>query len=265
LFVAGPYIGITGFSSITEAHQFESIARAVAVPPEYELSPGVLVSRHTLFGGVSGSGRYPDIEMAGTLLLRLGKEFTTAVHFNSRDCEDLEGEIAALLAAADVYASGACRRIQLNITNPDKEALARLRDRFKNLQLILQIPLSIPQLETVESLTEYFCRYLGLADCVLLDSSGGRGTVLSDELLENVAKATAAVEGEYSVGIAGGLSGETVASRIGAAKRVLGSIPLSIDAESKLRGGRYEGVRVGDALNPKRVAHYIREAVKTLS
>jgi len=202
--------------------------------------------------------------MVGVVLKRLGEGFTTAVHYNSRNCDDLEGEIAELLAVDGMYASGACCRAQLNIANPDEEALARLRNRFQDLELILQIPLSIPELETIASLTKYLSRYGGLVDHVLLDPSGGRGTELSDELLETAAQALTVADGDYHVGIAGGLCGENLASRIGSARQELGSMPLSIDAETKLRGGRFEDVRVGDVLNPERVANYLREAVRVL-
>ena len=88
--------------------------------------------RTTLFGGVLGIARFPVIATAGNLLQNLGRLSTTALHYNSRACADLESEITSLLTTDGVYESGACRRDQLSILDPDPDALIRLWDRFRD-------------------------------------------------------------------------------------------------------------------------------------
>ena len=69
----------------------------------------------------------------------------------------------------------------------------------------------------------------------------------------------------FTLGIAGGLTGETVHPVIALAAEVLGRRDFSVDTEGKVRGGTCQGRRVGDTVNPDKVLGYLQSTIAAFS
>lgn len=159
------------------------------------------------------------------------------IHFHYDSKETKEALLVQFERLVDLGGSN-FDGIQLNIAWPDPRSLERFRrlysGMYKQFQLILQInskafkEVSSPKKIASKIKNEY----LGLADYVLLDLSGGYGKLLNPIALEPfVEKIQEEIPG-LGIVLAGGLSSET----LNLVEPLVRKYPfLSIDAEGRLR------------------------------
>ena len=105
--------------------------------------------------------------------------------------------------------------------------------------------------------------YIDLVNQFLFDPSGGRGSGLSDEQLDMISSVAKRLPPDSGVAIAGGVSGKNVVEFCRRISQSVGS-RFSIDAQGRLRGGKFEGRRIGDQLNPDKVHLYVSNAATAL-
>jgi hypothetical protein len=232
------------------------------LPDRYDICAGVLITTGTLRGEAPPSARYPDFPTSIDLLRQLSETCVTSVHYCAREANTLQEDLERILTTRGLYDSGICRRIQLNVVSPPPLELVRLRSNFKHLEFILQLRLWGPDVSEAQKIAEYCTRYSEIAHYFLFDPSGGRGASMSSRSLEQTKEALDLIDRTEGIVIAGGLNGENVVNRVAQARRVFGQSPLSVDAEGRLRGGRYNGEKVGDRINPTRVESYLAEAIR---
>lgn len=250
-----PYLAITGFATLEEIHAFAARVGAAERSDTLPIVCGVLVSRDTLHGGAPPAVRYPLFSEVRGLLSAIRGFASAAVHFNSRSEAPLSEQLTELFAAFDMYESGLCRRVQINVAAPDPAELARFRDRHPEAELVLQLPLWRPELQAAQALHAFLAPYRGIVQHVLFDPSGGRGAGLDPALLPRIREAAEGAPG-FVPGIAGGLYADNVAAVVVAAQSALGRA-FSLDAEGKLRGGTLDGRRIGDRLNAEKAARFV--------
>lgn len=79
--------------------------------------------------------------------------------------------------------------------------------------------------------------------------------------LRMISKVVASLPASARIVFAGGLCGENV---VKVCEQIFDAVQkaFSIDAEGKLRGGKFEGRRIGDKMNPDKVSHFLIEANK---
>jgi phosphoribosylanthranilate isomerase len=256
-----PYIGVTGFSTLGEVEAFEALLRQVTLPMSHDLYVGILISAAT-FGGVpSRTPRYPGRDTAYALLRRVRTVATPVIHFNTQDPRPLAAQLIEVLRYEHAYDEGTCRSVQLNVPWPARTELLQLRDAFPELSVILQVPLWQEENQDPGALRTRLEPYPGLIQHLLLDPSGGRGTALEPRLLALAAEVQRAFPSTFVLGIAGGLTGETVRPVVALAAQGLGRRDFSVDTEGKVRGGTCQGRRVGDVVNPDKVLGYLQSAI----
>ena len=218
----------------------------------------------TLAGGPPPMPRYPALTEIAPILATVRAFARPVLHFNTRSTTPVDAQLAELLERTAYFPSGLCRRVQLNVAAPPVAALERARRLHPGLELVLQVPLWRADLRRSADLCDFVLPYAGLVDYVLLDPSGGRGAGADEALLAEIRLASEVLAGAFGLVLAGGLGGENAAGEIARFRAALGSIPFSIDAEGRLRGGKAEGRRVGDRVNVAKVRDYLLAASAVL-
>jgi len=227
----------------------------------HTVNAGVLISSDTLAGKSAKARRYPDVDLAYSLIKELAQSYQAVIHYNSNSDRPLDEQIIRIFERDDIYSEGICRSTQLNIKKPDHSALRRVMAALPDLKIILQVPLWSDQFGEPQAVAEFIEQYSSCASYFILDPSGGHGTGISDvhhRIFEHIAARGLSLR---QLVFAGGLCGDNVASTISRLRGVFGDNKFSIDAEGKLRGGKYAGNRVGDWLNPDKVRSYLFEAM----
>lgn len=248
-----PYIGVTG---IVKRADVEALARGVDLLPRgYRLMAGVLVSAKTLRGGRTTNARYPAFECVGGLLAALAESGCwPVIHFNCR--ENLSEHLDVLAGLT------AMRGLQLNVSNPDVDAIAVFKRKRADVEFILQVNNAARDKDgelTKASALAYIGRYDSVADFALFDASGGRGEPINIDLARSLASSRA------GMAFAGGFgpdSGKTV-------REVCVSAPWpSFDAETRVRRPLASGILgepYQDELDPVAAMQWIRTAARELS
>lgn len=250
--MATPYIGITGFMRQEEVNEIlsclpnDSTARKAMI--------GVLVSSKTLRGEKNKwPNRYPLIKEIEKIFTGHSSAFNV-IHYHTKESG---GMLLDQLERLVNLGGGNLDGIQLNIAWPDPKSLERFRILYsgmhKRIQLILQI--NSKAFEEISSPEEIAFKirneYLGFADHILLDLSGGYGKLLDPNALEPfVEKIQEEIPG-LGIILAGGLSPETLYL----IEPLIKKYPfLSTDAEGRLRS------KPDDNLDVEKTKEYLRKA-----
>lgn len=245
-----PYIGITGF---TTPDQVIRVAYNIPMAFTYPVMAGILVSHKTLVGQpAKWPHRYPYREGLKKLFNRRDGVITLA-HYNTQEPGTLVDQLIRVIAWAGPNIDG----FQLNITWPDPQQLTDYRFMNPEHTIVLQINngcfASVDY--SPEKLAEKIKRnYEGLYEYALLDASGGTGAAMDVNTIRTYLMAFKQANILDGVGIAGGLSGDTI-DQIQSLWDEFG--PFSIDAEGQLRSKDE-----ADTLVESKVDAYMQRSLK---
>lgn len=234
-----PYTGITGFmdqaevSAVLDAMPEDSeradIAKAVS---NRMMMIGVLASSETIEGiQNSKPRRYPKPEKMGSIFQPHPRALNL-IHFNTKKREFLFEQMMRARALAGEY----CHGFQLNIAWPGTDLLMRvLGEMPKSTIIVLQVGVRAFEMigNSPKKLADKVAsEYGGLIHYVLLDASGGTGRSLDTCFLRPYLYALAAKRLPIGLGVAGGLSADS----LDLVAPLADEFPeLCIDAEGKLR------------------------------
>lgn len=255
------YLGITG---ISDKDELAAIVKKLGDTPTsdvFRLSAGILLSDKTFNGGVPPTARFPRMPDAFDLMEIIPPSWQSIIHYSTRSAEPLSRQLSAVFRHRSIYNKGICRAVQLNVKSPDPSELARLVNELPELEIVIQVPLWREDLQTYEDLLKFVQQYADINASFLFDPSGGRGAEMDLRKLQMISKVVASLPVSARNVFAGGLSGENV---VKVCEQIYDATQkaFSIDAEGKLRGGKFEGRRIGDKMNPDKVSHFLREACK---
>lgn len=233
-----PYVGVTGFMTQGEVGYvldgLPEVPFRESVDPGRRLMVGVLVSWKTLAGiAPKWPNRYPPLSRVSEILPHVDHHAPRTlnfVHYNTKDPDTLVEQLERI-KEADYKIHG----FQLNMAWPSQRIVARCHGNVPGGRIILQI--GGHALEAVgnrpHSLVAKLREYVGVADYILLDPSGGLGRPFDPEEVRAYLDAIYAADLPFGVGVAGGLSASTLEERIGPLAEKFPD--LSIDAEGRLR------------------------------
>jgi hypothetical protein len=244
-----PYVGVTGFMTPQDVHE---ALRAFPSAEYFDLMVGVLVSHKSLKGNfdrIRWPNRYPQLDEVGQLFTEKPQALNL-IHFNTRARGNrLLAELKAMVVLGNPHMHG----LQLNIVWPELAVLRTFHALHPELRIVQQLNRGmLPNKEhgwTIPNMIERLRPYVeeGLITDVLVDSSGGTGKGFSFQSAFDVIHALDTAFPNLGIGIAGGLSAETVKNL----EVLLPVFPfLSIDAEGRLRDAE-------DHLDLARVVAYL--------
>ncbi|GEM_PF-5111892 len=255
------FVGITGISTLNEVSEIINLLK-IYQHIERKFNIGILLSSKILFDEVEPLKRFPKIEIFYSLLQKISESqiYNSIIHYNSQHSLSLFSQIEKIFAFQDIYQRNICRKIQLNIKNPDVIELQKVKNKYSDMKIILQIPLWKEEFKHFEILKHFISQYFDFCDYFLCDFSGGRGREMNFDYLEVIKNLK--IESKKLV-FAGGLNASNVEKTIFAIKNALKTSEFSIDAEGKLRGGTFLGKKVGDNINFAKVKEYLEKSINS--
>jgi phosphoribosylanthranilate isomerase len=210
-----PYVGITGFKTIDEINAVAEAAQ------DLHVMYGLLAADWNLQEPHRESTRNPPANRLRELVAAVPEHGLPMIHYCNHHTNSVYEPVKRLFDL-----SGA-RAAQLNMHWPDIKQVEALK-KETDFTFTLQIEESCVQ----DNLYENASKYKDVADYVLVDLSMGRGKDFdpaeSDKLLDIMQRALP----HTTLGVAGGLSAENLASQLGALEHK----GLMYDAEGKLFG-----------------------------
>lgn len=222
-----PYIGITGFMSLSDALH---VLNAVPANANRLVMVGVLASLKTMRGIQNKwPNRYPTMDQIAGIFPNHPSALNL-IHYNTKEKETLGDQLAAMTEFGGANMHG----FQLNIAWPSLDVLAEYKKAYPKKQIVLQI--GGHAFETVnhspEQLATKVAEYDEVVEYVLLDPSGGYGKPFDPECARDYLLALKAKNIGIGLVVAGGLSPTT----LDLVEPLVREFPdLSIDAEGRLR------------------------------
>ncbi|VVB77388.1 Uncharacterised protein [uncultured archaeon] len=264
------YVGVTGLTSKTEVVQVSAAfhEHGFSLQADHVPMAGFLVSDSTLRGGGTRNLRYPSLkDLPGLLEASAKREMFTTVHYSTSDASFLSKQMETLLAQEGIYERNLCQGVQFNIVCPDPREIGAVKKQYPELKVIVQLSRRMMD-AGIEQAALRVSQDYPMADYVLIDPSGGNA-IQFDPL--QMAKVFMELKGNgvaARIGVAGGLDGSNVKSRLDDLTLILrkkygATQNFSIDAEGALRDRAGEGYG-NDVLNARRVRSYIGGAAKGL-
>lgn len=254
------YIGIAGIANRENVEavmeQINKISRRAArtniVYPSLAL--GVLVSRKTLNGALNKyPNKYPKIGLVSDLFVD-SIEAINVIHYSS----DSKGVVLLNELCQVAELSEKLDAIQLNIAWPEPGVLVEFKQLYRNVNLILQVPVSevLENPHISKPINAVALQYNKVVDKFLIDFSRGFGQPLDLDKLEGFIQQFKAVGiNECRLGAAGGLSPD----KPEVIREIMERHPhFSIDAESGLRDNPSIG---GGFINLNKVDKFINIAI----
>ena len=244
-----PYIGIAG---ITSRQQVETILSYGINHAERPVMIGVLASSKTLSGRTNKyPHRTPPIDAIKTIF---GDDpgVINFVHYHSEDADTLAQQLDLVSTLSGNCLDG----FQINNAWPSSSELWCHRIKYPHHRIVLQLNKAVLSNDTAEAIAKKLKRrYLDVVQYVLIDASGGLGSLLDTTKTLDLITAIQEHVPEIKIAVAGGLGPDTL-SRL---EPLIVQYPeLSIDAESGVRDP------VTDLLDLDRTESYLRKAVVLL-
>lgn len=222
-----PYVGITGFMSLSDALH---VLDVVPADTNRLVMVGVLASLKTTQGIQNRwPNRYPTMDkIAG--IFPDHPSALNLIHYNTKEKETLGDQLVAMTEFGGTNMHG----FQLNIAWPSLDVLAEYRRAYPAKQIVLQIGGHAFEVvnHSPEQLATKVAEYAGVVEYVLLDPSGGYGKPFDPERARDYLLALKVQNLGMGLGVAGGLSPTT----LNLVEPLAREFPyLSIDAEGRLR------------------------------
>lgn len=232
-----PYIAVTG---ATEISDIKKVSHAINeyFPPESSHFGimGFLVSDKSL----AKVNPIVNEKFLNSANLRRTLEATepgavNVLHYNTHERENLSGQISAIFGDTGIYDEELSQAIQLNIFWPDVNEVKKVKDKFPEMKIILQLGRRILENEDRFEIVERLKKYAADINYVLIDPSGGKGVSLN---VKDFAPLYRLIRYEFpnlGIALAGGISDKNVTEILEEITRSLATDEFSIDAENRLR------------------------------
>ncbi|MGK0209237.1 MAG: hypothetical protein ACI83O_000507 [Patescibacteria group bacterium] len=230
-----PYIGVTGATSIAESLFLTEVFKQNNYTLKTPHIPmlGFLASHKTLNKIEVSNRRYPQIEKIPKLLETTDRKVFTTIHYNTREKETLSDQISELFSG--IYQNGLCQGLQTNIVWPESQQLQRIKGKFPDMKIILQLSHTAMKDRSPEEIADQVANYSDTISYTLVDPSGGRGLPFNIEDSVEIYKAIQERNPNLRIGVAGGFTARNTIQRNIDLTHHLQTANYSIDAEGGLR------------------------------
>jgi len=271
-----PYIGLTGVTNPLEAevvaetfdsHQVEIYNQS------YSPMIGVLVSGRTLKDVpprklLTPNIKYPNWRLLKSIFDQIKDRTFTMIHYTTKERDTLPEQMVHLFKElykesneGELYETGACRAVQLNVPWPQPASLERILKEFPEMKIVLQLSRTVMGEMFLDELARRVSEYNGLVACALIDPSGGRGIEFDPKQSVKVYGAIKEKSPDLMLGFAGGFNGRNVLDKVVQLRKMLGEERFCVDAEGGLRNQN----QYIDCLDLDKIRGYVHGAVKAFS
>jgi len=222
-----PYVGITGITTPEQAQALLDMWPASA--PPLSLMLGVLASPKSLAGDCNPRSPQRDVIPS---LYRHDPRALNLIHYHTKDLATLAEQLIGVSSIRQAHPS--TDGVQINVAWPGRDQILEYGQWAPSIsRVVLQVgPSMLGSSWSIEVIAELVDReYAGIITDVLVDVSGGRGKPLDPAWARRAVKAFSTWNRDVRIGIAGGLSVETV----GRLEPLINGYDLSIDTETAMR------------------------------
>lgn len=227
-----PYIGITGFKTKEEVQKLANVAKNLGLSNNTDRTfmLGVISSKRRLINTASEGRRAPSTDSLIELLDVVPKDLLPMMHYHTPLPDTLVDDIAELFGP--LYDSGKCRALQLNNGWVNVRRVAKIKNKFPDLDIVLQVNYQ-DELEYVDETVSRAKKYKDYISYTLIDSSEGAGVEYFGSVADRILVGLQSEMPNVVHGIAGGLSPANVYDKV---KSTYESTiaPFNIDAEGRL-------------------------------
>ncbi len=157
-----PYVGITGFTENIEVETIAQIYNRLGftrIDSNHKPMFGFLVSYKTLNEEKVTNKRYPKINLLNSLMKSVPENSMNTIHYNSR-YNSLDEQIDKLFDATGIYSEKLCNSLQLNIAWPDIKEVKKIKNRYHDLSIILQLSSKSMEGLDLTTITERTSHYI---------------------------------------------------------------------------------------------------------
>lgn len=254
-----PFIGITGIKTPQEASSLAKIFRQHAVPGSlHQGAAGYLANKNTIDGLNERSTKYPGFGTLPELLSYTYDAAQNIIHYNTQEKDTLPQQVITLFDREDIYNSGLCRTLQVNVKWPDVTHIEAIKTAFPDLRIILPLTPRMLKNQKRENIAENLEPYEPFIDYILIDPSGGKGKTFEPGWAAPYHRILSHYFPDKQIIFAGGFNDRNITSRLTHLFFTLASGNFGIDAESGLRDTDPHS-RFGKLSLPK-VEKYIKHA-----
>ncbi len=248
-----PYIGVTGFVNQSDVREVLSLFKNYKISKDKKHIPmiGILVSPKNLLYKVhpSRENQFPTLSNLPSLLEEAHGEAFTTVHYCKKSSYQLYEDITQIFEKSvervpdgcKIYVKNLCEGLQLNIPWPDPEEIRKIREEYNKLKIILQLSSQEREGMTNDEVASKILKNYKDAEYILIDPSSGEGRPFDIDNSVDLYNRIKDKGINATIGLAGGLYGETVGPVLRKVKEKLGytnpeDVDISIDAQGKLMG-----------------------------
>lgn len=250
-----PYIGVTGIAAEPDARTVAEIFQQYLNNHDtHEGMAGFLISQNILNKGTE----HPKLKLLPVLLQTTGKTGQNCIHYIPYDSTSLGQQVNELFSINEIYNRKLSRTIQLNMRRsdpwPSTNALDKMKDKFPDLNVILQLNAQILDHESQPDIANQLKERKELIDYVLIDPSGGKGIAIDPSTVVRFYRISRHVLPDKPVIFAGGFDNNNVVKLLQILNNLLRTNKFGIDAQSGLRQNN------NGSLSPENVDKYVKKS-----
>jgi len=246
------YISVTAGKDIGEANAIlnEFQKAGYSLDRGYAPAVGIQISEKTMKGIKPNNFRMARFEDVPSLVELVSVRAMPVIHYNTKNLDTLFSQISK--AFENSYSH--CKLVQVNANFPEKSQLEKIKDKFNELKISLQIDYRGLDLEDAAN---KIVAYGDCADYILIDPSRGTGHAFDFDSSTDFYLRIKDKRPEYGIVLAGGFSGDNAEGILG---KVIGKIKtkdFSICAEGQLRDRVSDEHWGQDILNIEKMRGYL--------
>lgn len=225
-----PYVGITGFKRIEEVEEVNRVVQKEFSLSPYQVMFGYLCSEKRLADPEQSGKNSPGLSHLPEIISAADSSVLTMIHYHSTHKENLAEQVERVFTADNIYSSGSCQSLQLNVDWPPLKEVEKIIARFPEMKIVLQLPQRAMEGRSISEIADLASTYALFITYTLIDPSGGKGKEIDLPFVKELVYSLQERMPQIRHGFAGGFCAENIEERLSLFPR-----NISFDAEGKLR------------------------------
>lgn len=258
-----PYLEGSGISTVKYARAISPLMRAIGTESTHIPMMGFRVSHESLYKGFSESdSRLPRIARLPRILEVARPGVLTTLHYTSEKDYSIAYDIYILLKVGEIYSRGLVGGIQFGNVWPGVEQVAKVREWYQDLALILTLGPAAVDGMSKEQISKKVSKEYGFVNYIMINSSVNAGTGLNIEYSTDLYNALKSTGIASTIGFTDGFSGGNVREKLTKIKGAVGTNYFCVSTDLNERIVHEKGKEL---LDLDGVKGYLRNSSETLA